>query len=122
MKIKIVSRWNSETVLFETDADSLGAAILAALAVRATVGHQDLLSVCAAASGMSCAWSGGGTPSLEPGQTTDHLGDDGIFGALGTAVVLARDGASLSDQLGLRLSFGGMVCAMGSGASEAGSR
>ena len=32
MKIKIVSRWNGETILFETDAENIGAAVAAAIA------------------------------------------------------------------------------------------
>ena len=42
MKIKIVSRWNSENVLFETDAESLGAAIIAALVVKSNLCGADL--------------------------------------------------------------------------------
>ena len=34
MKIKIVSRWNSETILFETDAENIGAAVAAAVAAK----------------------------------------------------------------------------------------
>ena len=34
MKIQIESRWSGETILFETDAESLGAAIVAAIALK----------------------------------------------------------------------------------------
>ena len=33
-KIQIKSRWNSDKVLFETDAESIGAAVLAAIALK----------------------------------------------------------------------------------------
>ena len=42
MKIKIVSRWNRETVIFETDAESIGDAIIAALAIHANLRDADL--------------------------------------------------------------------------------
>jgi hypothetical protein len=35
MKIKIISRWNIKKILFETDAENIGAAVAAALAIHA---------------------------------------------------------------------------------------
>ena len=42
MKIKIVSRWNSGTVIFETDAESIGAAVAAAIAAKINLSGADL--------------------------------------------------------------------------------
>jgi hypothetical protein len=42
MKIKIVSRWNSETVIFETDAENIGAAVEAAIAAKINLSGADL--------------------------------------------------------------------------------
>ena len=42
MKIKIVSRWNSETVIFETDAENIGAAVEAAIAAQINLSRADL--------------------------------------------------------------------------------
>ena len=42
MKIKIVSRWNSETILFETDAENIGAAVAAAVAAKINLSGADL--------------------------------------------------------------------------------
>jgi len=42
MKIKIVDRWNREKILFETDAESLGAAIVAALVIKSNLCDADL--------------------------------------------------------------------------------
>ena len=59
-------------------------------------------------------WSDGKRP-----VTTSH---DGLSGPLGAAAVVARDGPGLPDQLGMRVSLGGVVCAVGPGASAAGRR
>jgi len=42
MKIQIKSRWSSETILFETDAESLGAAIVAAIALKINLRDANL--------------------------------------------------------------------------------
>ena len=42
MKIKIVSRWNSETILFETDAENIGAAVAAAVAAKINLSGANL--------------------------------------------------------------------------------
>jgi hypothetical protein len=44
MKIKITSRWNSEKILFETDAETLGVAVLLALKVKANLSGANLSS------------------------------------------------------------------------------
>src|SRR5437762_10254070 len=41
---------------------------------------------------------------------------------MGQTAVVARNGAGLPDQLGMRLSLGGMVCSLGFGPSPAGQR
>src|SRR5664279_5169705 len=62
---------------------------------------------------------GGGAYSLESRQAAGDHSDDGVSGPLGPTAFLARDGTGVSDQLGGGLSFGGMVCGLGFGASEA---
>jgi len=42
MKIQIKSRWDSAKILFETDAESLGVAIVAAIAANANLSGADL--------------------------------------------------------------------------------
>ena len=66
---------------------------------------------------MSGARGGGRAHSLEPRQAADYHGDDGILGPLGAAFVVAGDGPVLPDQLGGGLPFGGVVRAVGFGAS-----
>src|ERR1035437_6730788 len=53
-------------------------------------------------------------------QAPGHQGDDGILGPVGQASVVAADRPGIPDQLGMRLSFGGVVRAVGLGAAEAG--
>src|ERR1035441_3995555 len=59
------------------------------------------------------AWGGGGAHSLEPRQTSGDLRHDGIPSPLGAAAELARDGAGISNQLGIGVSLGGVVGAVG---------
>ena len=42
MKIKIVSRWNGETILFKTDAENIGAAVEAAIAAKINLSDANL--------------------------------------------------------------------------------
>src|SRR5438876_1670857 len=76
----------------------------------------------ATASELSGARCGGRAYSLERWQAAGHPHHDVLSVPLGAAAVVARDGAGLSNQLGMRLSLGGVVCSMGLGASEAGKR
>src|SRR5216110_248646 len=72
----------------------------------------------ATASGLSGARCGGRAYSLERWQAAGHPHHDVLSVPLGAAAVVARDGAGFSNQLGMRLSLGGVVCSMGPGASE----
>jgi hypothetical protein len=60
MKIKIVSRWNGETILFKTDAENIGAAVEAAIAAKinlsgACLSGADLSGACLSGANLSGA-------------------------------------------------------------------
>jgi hypothetical protein len=74
------------------------------------VRDTDLLCLCAALGPMWRARGGGGTHSLELGNTSSDNGDDGVSCPMGAAAKLERDGQGLRNQLGVGLSFGGVAC------------
>src|ERR1019366_7093987 len=82
-------------------------------AVCAVVGNPYLVSLRATAGALWRAWRGSGAHSLEPRQASGDLRHDGIPGALGAAAELARDGAGIPNQLGIGVSLGGVVGAVG---------
>src|SRR6516164_7532950 len=91
----------------------------AAVAACAPLGDQDVVSLRAASGGMCRAWGGRRVPAVERGEAFSDHGDDGLFGPLGAAAELARDGRGLSDQLGGGVSVSGVVGAVGPGAPRA---
>ena len=94
----------------------------AQLVVRPAVGHQNLFSLRAAAGAMPHAPGRGRAQALERWQTTGNGYVDVFSFPVGPAAVVARDGAGLPDQLGMCLSVGRVVRALGSGPSPVGRR
>src|ERR1017187_2606506 len=62
---------------------------------------------------MCRAWDRSRAHSVERRQASRDMRHDGLLGTLGATGELAGNGASVPDQLGSRISVGGMVCAMG---------
>jgi len=69
---------------------------------------------------MSRARDRGGSDSLERRKASGDADADGIFGPLDPTAKLEGDGPGIPDQLGKRLSLGGVVCGMGFSAAQVG--
>ncbi len=80
-------------------------------------GHPDPFLLCATSGGVCRARGSSRAYSVERGQASSDLRHDGVLSGLGATVELVGNGASVPDQLGSGVPVGGMVCAVGLGAS-----
>jgi transposase len=69
--------------------------------------------LCSAPGAVQRAWSGSGAYPVEQRQESVDERHDGFSGALGEAAELAGNSADISDHLGIGVSLGGVVCAVG---------
>jgi hypothetical protein len=91
----------------------------AAVAFRAVVGHYCVFPLRSPAGQLSRSRRGGRAHSLERRQASVLHGNDGFPGAMGAALVLARDFPGVPHQLGSGVSVGPMVCGVGAGQPQA---
>src|ERR1035437_6376470 len=118
MEITLGAAWRNSRALFALSATSAGILPLtgATLAICAAVGNPDPFLLRTPTSGVCRARGCSRAHSLERWEASRDLRHDGVLSALGATAELAGNGANVPDQLGSRVSIGGMVCAMGLGA------
>ena len=83
------------------------------MGLRAAVGNPDVLSLFISEGGVCGAWNHCRACAVERWQATGDVSHDVLSGDMGSTPVVAGDGPGVSNQLGVGVSVGGMVCRMG---------